>query len=129
MGKYDDIRYIKYEGSKTRKRMSLYDRAAQFAPFDALTGYKDEIIESARLTSQKIELSEDQKTILDFKMQNIVLNQDVVTLTYVVKDKKKEGGEYISYSDRIRKIDIVERVIITFNKKRIPIDDIIEINL
>ena len=109
--------------------MSLYDRAAQFAPFDALTGYKDEIIESARLTSQKIELSEDQKTILDFKMQNIVLNQDVVTLTYFVKDKKKEGGEYISYSDRIRKIDIVERVIITFNKKRIPIDDIIEINL
>ena len=70
--KYDDIINMKYNGSKKENRMSNYERAAQFSPFAALTGYEKAIKETARITKDKIELSNSQKSILDYKFSILV---------------------------------------------------------
>ena len=96
--KYDDMIYLPNPTPTCKPRMSLHDRAAQFSPFAALTGYEDAVEETARLTDTRLELSEDMKTILNEKMQMIVDNMDadpIVTITYFVPDKKKEGGAYV----------------------------------
>ena len=108
-------------------RMSLYERAAQFSPFAALTGYEDAVEETARLTDARLELSEDMKTILNEKMQMIVDNMDadpIVTITYFVPDKKKEGGAYVDVTGIVKEIDEYERCIVMTDKKKIPIEQV-----
>lgn len=108
-------------------RMSLYERAAQFSPFAALTGYEDAVEETARLTDARLELSEDMKTILNEKMQMIVDNWDaepIVTITYFVPDKKKEGGAYVDVTGIVKEIDEYERCIVLADKKKIPIEQV-----
>lgn len=108
-------------------RMSLYERAAQFSPFAALTGYEDAVEETARLTDARLELSEDMKTILNEKMQMIVDNMDadpIVTITYFVPDKKKAGGAYVDVTGIVKDIDEYERCIVMTDKKKIPIEQV-----
>ena len=110
-----------------KPRMSLYERAAQFSPFAALTGYEDAVEETARLTDARLELSEDMKTILNEKMQMIVDNMDadpIVTITYFVPDKKKEGGAYVDVTGIVKEIDEYERCIVMTDKKKIPIEQV-----
>ena len=71
MGKYDDIIHLPHHVSSTRPHMPMLDRAAQFMPFRALTGYEDAVQETARLTDEKIELTEDEKAILDMRLQKL----------------------------------------------------------
>ena len=71
MGKYDDIINLPHHVSATRPHMPMLDRAAQFMPFRALTGYEDAVQETARLTDEKIELTEDEKAILDMRLQKL----------------------------------------------------------
>ena len=107
--------------------MSLYERAAQFSPFAALTGYEDAVEETARLTDARLELSEDIKTILNEKMQMIVDNLDadpIVTITYFVPDKKKAGGAYVDVTGIVKEIDEYERCIVMTDKKKIPIEQV-----
>ncbi len=125
--KYDDMIYLPNPTPTCRPRMSLYDRAAQFSPFAALTGYEDAVEETARLTDARLELSEDMKTILNEKMQMIVDNMDaepVVTITYFVPDKKKAGGAYVDVSGIVKEIDEYERCIVMTDKKKIPIEQV-----
>ena len=131
MNKYKDIINLPHHVSKTRNPMSLYNRAAQFAPFAALTGYDDAIKEIARLTEQKIELSDELKNMLNQKIKLIIENiklQPEVVITYFVHDNKKSGGVYKTISGNVKRIDEVEKCIIFTNKLKIFFSDIISIS-
>lgn len=130
-GKYDEMVYMQNPTPTCKPRMSLHDRAAQFSPFAALTGYEDAVEETARLTDTRLELSEDMKTILNEKMQMILdnaENEPIVTITYFVPDKKKSGGAYVDVTGIVKEIDEYERCIVMTDKKKIPIEQIREIN-
>ena len=129
-GDYDDIINLPHHQSDRRAHMSLYDRAAQFAPFSALTGHDDAIKETARLTDKKLELDDYDQMLLNNKM-NFILNhindQPEITVTYFIPDTNKEGGMYLDFAGNIKKFDAVQRVICFADKTEISIDDIIEI--
>ena len=130
MGKYDDIINLPHHISSKHPRLSMEQRAAQFAPFAALTGYGDSIKETARLTDNRIELNEEEKEMLNIKLQelkNKVSIMPQVTITYFVPDVKKAGGEYITKINKLKKIDEYKKIIILDDKTIIPIDEIIEI--
>jgi hypothetical protein len=131
MNNYEDIINMPHHISTKHPQMSLENRAAQFAPFAALTGYDDVIKETSRLTDMKLELSEEMKDIINDKLN--VLNEKInskpiATITYFIKDKVKEGGSYITITGNIKQIDLVNKYIILTNKKKISINDIIGIS-
>ena len=130
MGKYDDIIDLPHHVSATRPHMPIIDRAAQFQPFRALSGYEDAVQEEARLTDQKIELTGDEKAALDAKLRKLVdkiKSQPIVTLVYFRPDKKKCGGAYLTITGQLKKIDDYEGVLVLTGGERIPIEDILEI--
>ena len=123
--KYDDIINMPHHVSHSRPRMSNYDRAAQFSPFAALTGYDDAVKETERLTDIKLELTDDEKSVLNEKIQLIVENSDentIVTVTYFEPDKLKDGGKYLTKIGKIKEIDQIERKIVFEDKSSIKID-------
>ena len=129
--KYDDIINLPHHISNKHPQMTLEARAAQFAPFAALTGYESELRETVRLTDKKIELEEEVKEELNRKLQKIKTNikdKINVNFTYFIKDKTKDGGAYIKTYGVVNKIDEDNRIIILDTKEEIPIDDILEIN-
>lgn len=129
-GPYDDIIHLPHHVSDTRPQMPIANRAAQFAPFDALTGYKSAIIETARLTDNRIELDEGAIAALDEKLlilADYIANRPEIAVTYFRADDKKEGGAYVAATGALKKIDDVERIIILTDGSRIRIDDILEI--
>lgn len=112
--KYEDIIDLPHYVSKTRPQMKIIDRAAQFSPFAALTGYDAAIKETGRLTDPFIELDENRKADLDHKLQFIlehIKEQPEVTITYFQPDEKKNGGKYITITESIKKIDEYEQCI------------------
>lgn len=129
MGKYDDIINLPHHVSKNYPQMSMYSRAAQFAPFAALTGYEGQIKETARLTNDRIDLDEELKSILDSKLQDKLNTKQTVEFTYFVPDLKKDGGKYVTVSGIIKKIDEYKQVIVLENKQEIPIKEIIDISI
>ena len=132
MGKYDDIIRLPHHVSATRPPMPRSDRAAQFMPFRALTGYEDAVHETARLTEERVELTEDEKALLDTKLQRLADRLDShpqVTLTWFRPDKRKTGGAYVTTTGQIRKIDDFEGVLILLGGERILIEDILDIQL
>lgn len=128
--KYADIIDLPHRQSSSRKRMSLHDRAAQFAPFAALSGYDDMVAEEARLTDREIRLSEYESEILDQKVRQLESalcggEHPRVTVTYFKPDPRKDGGKYESVTGYIKKSDRVERKIVLFGSddiddKRVP---------
>ena len=127
MSKYDDIINLKRPASR-RIPMSITNRAAQFAPFSALTGYDEAIKETSRITSEKHELSDGKIEIINNKL-NEIKNNGIrrVKITYFVKDDKKDGGEYITEEVDIKKIDIYNEKLVCL-KLSISFDDILEID-
>lgn len=128
--KYDDIINLPHHISKKHPQMTLEARAAQFAPFAALTGYEDAINETARQTSEKIELDDEAKEILDNKIQIIkeqIQTKPIITFKYFKPDLKKDGGQYVKATGIVKKIDEYEQKIILENKIEIPIRQIISI--
>ena len=128
MSKYDSIINLPHYELKYHKRMSIESRAAQFSPFQALTGYSDSIKETSRLTSKKKELSEEEKNELDRKIN--ILNENIkdrpdVIISYFIPDSKKSGGRYEDISGNIRRIDYVNHIIILTNNKKINIENIL----
>lgn len=127
MGKYDDIIHLPHYQSPHRAHMPLSDRAAQFAPFAALNGYGAAILETARLTEQKIELTDSEKAALDLRLQLLsdhLPDRPEITLTYFQPDARKEGGAYTEETSVVKKIDTYERVMVMEDGTIIPIDDI-----
>ena len=128
-GPYDDIINLPRPVSK-RPPMSNLDRAAQFAPFAALTGHEEAVKETARLTDKRLELGEHAKQALDQKLRIIVDRLEEspqISIRYFVPDSKKAGGQYVKVSGSVKKIDEYERVLIMSNGVKIPIEEIIEI--
>ena len=114
---YADIIDHPHWRSPTRKQMSLYNRAAQFSPFDALAGYSDMIAEEARVTDGRLELGEYELGILNRKLNLITEMVDEgehpeVTFTVFVPDKRKDGGRYVEITDVVKRIDLVEKKVI-----------------
>ncbi len=130
MKNYDDIINLPHPTSKTRPRMPMEARAAQFGAFRALNGHEEMIEETARLTDSKLQLGENKIDILNTKLnllyRKIEENPDV-TICYFIPDKLKSGGEYTFYQGKIKKIDLYKRIIITDEHKIIPIDSIYDI--
>jgi hypothetical protein len=127
---YEDIINLPHHELTTRQRMPRINRAASFAPFAALTGYDDAVKEKARLTSERIELDEGTKEILNDKLR-IALDkadeQPEISITYFLPDTRKSGGAYVTVNAVIKRIDEYERLVIFTDKSTIPIDDIYEI--
>ena len=124
-GKYDDIINMKRPESSKYPRMPVADRAAQFAPFAALTGYGDAIDETGRYTSDMAELSEDAKELLDRKqafLKHIIDESPEITIEYFVPDAKKSGGEYRKISGRLKTIVEYGRKLVLFGGTRISVD-------
>ena len=128
---YDDIINLPHHISKKRPQMSLYDRAAQFSPFAALTGHDDAIKETARLTEKQVILDENIREILDKKIQiiNSRLKESAVEIkvTYFIRDIYKDGGMYATSVEKIKKVDYIKMVILTENQKIIPVNTITDI--
>ena len=128
---YDDIIHLPHHVSKRHPQMSLYNRAAQFAPFAALTGYEEAIIETARLTAPKVDMMEDNQQLLDRKLallSHSLIEQPTVSITYFQPDKKKTGGQYLTVTGVIKCIRDSERIIRMADGKRVSIDTIINID-
>ena len=126
---YDDIIDLPHHVSVTRPRMSMIDRAAQFSPFAALTGYDVAIKETGRLTDRRIELTEDSRAALDRKQQLLVDNladHPEVSVTYFVPDERKSGGAYITVTGSVKKVDDYRRLLILTDGTKIPLDEILD---
>ena len=129
-GKYDDIINLPNPTPTCRPRMSTLDRAAQFSPFAALTGYEAVVEEAARLTDARSELSEDMKIMLNDKMQRIVdnlENEPFVTITYFVPDKRKASGRYVTEKVTVKQVVAAEGKITTSDGRSIDMSAIIEV--
>ena len=125
--KYDDIINLPRPVSKKRSPMSNYDRAAQFSPFAALTGYDAVIAETGRLTDTQIELDEGGKALLDEKLQTIrehLEEHPAVKLTVFSPDSRKSGGAYEEVTGNVKKIDPVTRCLVLTGGEVVPIDRI-----
>lgn len=125
---YDDIIHLPRHVSKRHPQMSLYNRAAQFAPFAALTGYGAAIAETARQTSPKIEMMEDDRQLMDRKLSILsshLEEEPTISITFFQPDSRKSGGHYLTITGVVKTIRTNERVIIMKDRKKISIDAII----
>lgn len=125
---YDDIIHLPRHVSKRHPQMSLYNRAAQFAPFAALTGYGAAIAETARQTSPKIEMMEDDRQLMDRKLSILsshLEEEPTISITFFQPDSRKSGGHYLTITGVVKSIRTNERVIIMKDRKKISIDAII----
>lgn len=131
MSKYDDIVHLPHHVSRKHPQMSMKDRAAQFSPFAALTGYDAAIAETARLTDQRVELDEYERQALNEKLQFISehLNEHPkVSITYFLPDARKDGGEYVTVTGNVKKIDDYEHKIVLMDGMEILMEDMIRID-
>ena len=129
--RYDDIITLPHHVSEKHPPMSLRDRAAQFAPFKALTGYEDDVAETARLTDERIELDENRKAVLDARLQQIedcLDDTPAVSITFFQPDARKSGGVYRTIQSTVKRIDTFDRVVCLSSGERIGIDDIYDID-
>lgn len=128
---YDDIINLEHHVSQKHPQMSLDARAAQFAPFAALTGFDELLKEAERLTNERKFINEDLREKLDNKLQIIqkqISVKPTITVTYFVYDLRKQGGSYRTVIGKVKKIDKYKNVVILENKTEIPIEEIIDIN-
>lgn len=130
--KYDDIIELPHHTPTVRQPMSRISRAAQFAPFAALTGFEDCTDEAARLTSEKPELTEMMENELNEKLHIIterIAERPEVTVTFFIPDELKEGGAITLFSGSVRRIDEVERKMIFTDRTEIQLDNILNISM
>lgn len=126
MNRYNDIIDLPHYEPR-HKRMTMENRAAQFAPFAALTGHGAAINETTRLTESMSELSVDEQLRLSRILNYAYERQIEVKITYFLPDQKKEGGKYEDIKGKIRKVDDIERVILLSDGSLIPLDFIYDI--
>ncbi len=127
---YDDIIGLPHPVSARHPQMSLHDRAAQFSPFAALSGYEDAVGEAGRLTSEKIELGEDAKAVLNTCLARLAAcDRPWAAVTFFVPDSLKPGGEYRMVAGTVKRVDSDTRCVWMADGVRIPIEDIWRIEL
>lgn len=126
---YDDIIHLPHHVSTRHPQMSLYNRAAQFAPFAALTGHDAAIEETARLTDVQQELTQGERDMLNRKMNYLLHTDDspVVEITYFQPDQKKAGGTYRTVSGSVKKVDDAASKVMLTDGTAIPLDAVSDI--
>ena len=128
---YGDIIHLPHYEPKRHKRMELYKRAAQFAPFAALTGYGDAIDETARYTDEVMDLSEDENSRMDRLVTILQAEMDKapeIRVTHFVPDGNKAGGSYVETKGRVKKIDPTGRSLVMYDGKKIQLEHIIDMS-
>lgn len=129
-GEYDDIITLPHHRSKTRSPMSVHDRAAQFSPFAALTGFESAVDETGRLTDSRRELEEYGRDTLDramIQLQELLPQHPKVCVTYFAPDDRKDGGAYTSLQGHVKKVDLYRQTLVFMDGKQIPLSDILRI--
>lgn len=132
-GKYDDIIGLERPVSRAHSPMPRWERAAQFSPFAALTGYEEVIDEAARLTAQPVELSEDAGKELDQRLAELKRRLEAsggpaaAEITWFVPDGLKLGGEYTAREVKVRRVDQTYRLLELEDRSVIPMDAIINL--
>ena len=130
MGNYDDIIDLPHHVSETHPPMSRADRAAQFSPFAALTGYDAAVRESARVTEQRIELDEGVKAELNARLNCILEHlseHPQVSITYFMPDEKKSGGAYRTVTGAVRKLDSFAKTLTLVDGTVVPMEEMIHV--
>lgn len=130
MSSYNDIIHLPHHISGKRRRMPQHDRAAQFAPFAALTGYDSAIMETARQTGQRVELDDNEKQLLNARLQVILdhLGEDFqVSITYFIPDKRKSGGAYHTETGVVKKLLPTEQLLLMSSGTAISLSDILAV--
>jgi hypothetical protein len=127
--KYEKIINLPHHVSTKHAPMPISDRAAQFAPYAALSGYEDAVEETARLTDQKHELDEHEKEKINLVLTALLSANDgkKAKITFFRPDSKKAGGAYVTVIGEIGRFDEIRREIILLGGKKIAIDDVVEI--
>ena len=131
MSRYDDIINIPHHVSPTRQRMSMHDRAAQFAPFAALVGYDDAVAETARLTESRPELDEQEQRVINERLAYIadhIHEQPEVRIKYFVPDEYKSGWTIIEVSGKVKKISATDGTIVMADGRKIRLSDITDLS-
>ena len=127
--RYESIIGLPHHVSGNRVAMKKSDRAAQFAPYSALSGYEDAVEETARRTENRTELDEYEKEIINslLLMATEMGEGMEIIITYFVPDERKSGGAYVTVCGSIGFADEIKREIVLTNGRAIPIDEIIAI--
>lgn len=126
--RYDDILYLPHHVSQTRPRMSMQERAAQFAPFAALTGYGAVIREAGRLTERKVELGDSEAEALERALRRLAGHAGShprIKVTYFLPDGKKEGGAYVIVTGRFKRIDEAAHQLLLLDRTAISIENLL----
>ena len=124
---YEDIVNLPPHISKRHPQPSMMDRAARFAPFAAITGYEEMVLEEARVTEERVDLDEGAFSLLNEKLnmiQEFLDEEPEVTITYFEPDKRKSGGAYVSVTGTVKRIDEYEHLVIMDDGKKIRIGEI-----
>ena len=124
---YEDIVNLPPHISKKHPQPTMMDRAARVAPFAAITGYEEMVLEEARVTEERIDLDEGALSLLNEKLnmiQEFLDEEPEIKITYFEPDKKKTGGAYVSITGVVKRIDEYEHLVIMTDGKKIRIDDI-----
>ncbi len=124
---YDDIIRLPHHVSQNHPQMSMHDRAAQFAPFAALTGYEAAVGETARLTTERRELDAQEAEELNRRLTDLAArlkDRPKVTIEYSVPDERKSGGAYVTVTGRVRNISVAERLLVMEDGTEIPMEDV-----
>ena len=129
MSRYDDIIDLDRPVIPGHPPMDREARAAQFAPFAALTGYEEAVAETGRLTDARIQISEDQKDILDGRLNMALQTGRPVTITFFVEDKRKAGGSYETCAGRIQSVSSRDAAVIMEDGRELAVDDILDIQI
>lgn len=127
---YEDIIHLSHHVSQTRRPMSMADRAAQFSPFAALTGYDDAILETGRLTDEKLEAGEERLAVLNTQLRILMdhlADHPEISVTYFLPDDRKSGGVYLTVRGRVKRVNDFDRFLVMQDGLRIPMDDVAEI--
>lgn len=127
---YEDIINLPPHISKKHPQPTMMDRAARFAPFAAITGYEEMVLEEARITEERIDLDEGTLSILNEKLnmiQEFIDEEPEITITYFEPDKKKSGGAYIDITGTVKRIDEYEHLVIMTDGKKIRVEDIYDL--
>lgn len=130
-GPYDDIINLPHHVSNTHPQMPMQDRAAQFSPFAALSGYEETIKEAGRLVDEQVLLSEEELSELDAKfriLSDCLYERPEVTFTYFIPDYKKDGGSYVTETKAVKKTDLFARKIILDDGTSISMDNILNMD-
>ena len=128
--RYDDIINLPHHTSKVHPRMPMEKRAAQFSPFEALTGYGDAVAETVRLTDSRMDLDESERAVLEERLQLLLDAENPkpdVTLTWFIPDERKDGGRYVTHTGKLRKFDALARVIVMEDGTLVPVDEVTDV--